>query len=369
MYKGKRICIFVQTLSGGGSERAMLNLMHQFVGREIAVDLVMTRRAGEYLDLVPKEVTIIDLGTGVPRASIGALSNYLKTVQPDAMISSIANASIVALVARRVARVPTKVAVSIQNTLSAELSGNKGMRHGMINRSVRWFYPMADLIACVSTGVADDLAEVTGIPREKIDVVYNPVITDSLFERAKEPLDHPWFAEGQPPVILSVGRLAPQKDQTVMIEAFAKLRKRRPCRLLILGQGSERERLESLIADLKIGDDVSLPGFAPNPYAYMSRAAAFTLSSRWEGLPTVLIEALACGTPVVSTRCPSGPDEILAEGKYGWLTPMGDSAALANALDEALDAKTPPPAESWHPYRDTVSADRYCSALLGGESR
>ena len=365
MYKEKRICIFAQTLSGGGAERALINLMHQFVARGITVDLLLTRRTGDYLELVPPEVTITDLGTGFPRASIRVLADYLKRVQPDAMISAIANASVVALVARRVAGVSTKVGISIQNTLSAELHGNKGVRHGLINRSLRWFYPMADLIACVSTGVADDLAEVTGIARSKIDVIYNPVVTDDLFVRAKEPLDHPWFAEGQPPVILSVGRLAPQKDQIVMIEAFAKLRASRPCRLLILGQGSERAKLEAKVAELGIGDDVSLPGFAPNPFAYMARSAVFTLSSRWEGLPTVLIEALACGAQVVSTDCPSGPDEILAGGKYGWLVPMGDPDALAAALGEALEKETPPPPESWHPYRAEVSADRYCAALLG----
>lgn len=366
MYERKRICIFAQTLAGGGAERALVNLMHQFVKRGIAVDLLLTTRAGEYLSLVPPEVTITDLQTGIPRTSVGALAAYLKSVRPDGMISAIANASIVALVARRVAGVPTRVGVSVQNTLSAELRGHKDLRSRVLNRSLRWFYPWADLIACVSTGVADDLAEVTGIDRAKIDVVYNPVITDDLFVRAKEPIDHPWFAEGQPPVILSVGRLAPQKDQTVMIEAFGKLRRRRPCRLMILGQGDERAKLEALIAELGIGDDVSLPGFASNPYAYMSRAAAFTLSSRWEGLPTVLIEALACGTQVVSTDCPSGPDEILAGGKYGWLVPMGEPDALANALDEALDRKTRPPDESWRPYRAEVSADRYCAALLGG---
>lgn len=363
-YTDKRIAFFAQGLAGGGAERAIINLMHEFLGRGIAVDLLLTKRTGEYLELVPPEVSITNFDTDTPRAGLRKLIEYLKTERPSALIAAFPNSNVVALMARRISRVPTRVGISIQNTISQELSVERGRRRKVLRLFTKMTYPWADLIACVSAGVADDLAKVTGIPRTKIDVIYNPVVTDNLFERAKEPVDHPWLAPGQPPVILSVGRLAPQKDQTVMIEAFAKLRAQRPCRLLILGQGVEREKLEAKVAELGVGDDVSLPGFASNPYAYMARAAVFTLSSRFEGLPTVLIEALACGTQVVSTDCPSGPYEILADGKYGWLVPMGDPDALAKALGEALDHGKPPVPESWHPYRAKVSADKFCEALL-----
>ncbi|NLO89188.1 MAG: glycosyltransferase, partial [Clostridia bacterium] len=187
-------------------------------------------------------------------------------------------------------------------------------------------------VVAVSQGVADDLVKTTGLMRELIKVIYNPIVTPELLEKAKESIGHPWFKPGQPPVILSAGRLTAAKDFPTLIHAFARVRAERLARLMILGEGEERPNLESLVRELGLESDVSMPEFVENPYAYMARAAVFVLSSAWEGFGNVLVEAMAVGTPVVSTDCPSGPAEILEGGKWGKLVPVGDVEKLAKAL-------------------------------------
>jgi glycosyltransferase involved in cell wall biosynthesis len=186
-----------------------------------------------------------------------------------------------------------------------------------------------------------------------------------LKEKAHASLKHPWFERGQPPVILGVGRLSPQKGFATLIRAFSQVRQTRLARLLILGEGRERPMLEALVRELGLEQDVKLPGFTTNPYPYMSQASLFVLSSRWEGLPGVLIEALYCGTPVISTDCPSGPREILKGGLYGQLVPVDDVGALAPAIEMALAGKAPhPPQESWFPFEEEAVVDQYINFLL-----
>jgi glycosyltransferase involved in cell wall biosynthesis len=189
----------------------------------------------------------------------------------------------------------------------------------------------------VSVGVADDLAETIAFPRHRITVVYNPIVTAALIARSHETIAHPWLVPGAPPVILAVGRLTLPKDFPTLIRAFARLRAGRSARLVILGEGELRDELEALVAELGLTADVALPGFTDNPFSWMRRSALFVLSSAWEGLPTVLVEAMACGTPVVSTDCRSGPAEILEGGKWGRLAPVKDVEALAAAMATTLE--------------------------------
>jgi glycosyltransferase involved in cell wall biosynthesis len=209
-----------------------------------------------------------------------------------------------------------------------------------------WFinktYPKADAIVAVSTGVAEDFYQETQLPLQAIKVIYNPVVTPELLQKKQEALNHPWFKKNQPPVLLAVGRLCEQKDFTTLINAFAIIRKKSECRLIILGEGEQRKQLETLVDHLQLNDDIQMPGFVKNPYAYMVQADIFVLSSAWEGLVTVLIEALACGTPVVSTDCPSGSSEILEAGKYGRLVPVGDTQALAEAVITTMEENVDP---------------------------
>jgi glycosyltransferase involved in cell wall biosynthesis len=216
----------------------------------------------------------------------------------------------------------------------------------------------------VSREAADDLARTARLARERIEVIYNPVITPALREQAAQAPDHPWFAPGQPPVVLGVGRLTRQKDFPTLIRAFAEVRRRRTARLVILGEGEERPALTALVAELGLDPDVALLGFRDNAAAYMARAAVFVLSSAWEGLPTVLIEALATGTPVVSTDCQSGPREILQEGRLGDLVTVGDPAGLARAIEAPLDRAPVPVGEKvLFPFTREAAVDHYLRVI------
>jgi glycosyltransferase involved in cell wall biosynthesis len=205
-----------------------------------------------------------------------------------------------------------------------------------------------------------------GIPRGHIQVIYNPVVTPDSREQAGAPLEHPWFKAGEPPVLLGVGRLCPQKDFPTLIQAFAQARKERSARLLILGEGRERPALEALVRGLGLEQDVAMPGFVENPLPYMAQSSLFVLSSRWEGLGNVLVEAMYCGVPLVATDCRHGPREILADGKYGTLIPVGDASALARAIQSGLNGKAlRPPPESWQPFEAETVVSQYLHVLLG----
>ena len=331
-----KLALFLPSLRGGGAERVMVNLARGFVERGLQVDLVLARAEGPYLSQVPKEVRVVDLGAQRVLHSLPGLVRYLREERPQAMLSALNHANIVAIWAKLLARVKTRLVVSERTTLSRSTENASSIRVKFIPFLVKAFYPYADVVVAVSRGVAEDLIARIGLTAEKIKVIYNPVVTPELFTKAEEPLDHPWFRPGEPPVILGVGRLTKPKDFPTLIRAFALVRKERPARLMILGEGEERPNLEALVRELGLEEDVALPGFVENPYKYMKRAAVFVLSSRWEGLPTVLIEAMALGTPVVATDCPSGPAEILEGGKWGRLVAVGNETSLARAIILAL---------------------------------
>jgi glycosyltransferase involved in cell wall biosynthesis len=227
--------------------------------------------------------------------------------------------------------------ISPRNMLSTGLAAEPTIRNRMIIKLARLFFRSADAAICVSQGVAEDFIKVTGMPRQKTHVVYNPIVSPGLEQKMHEVISNPWFAPDDPPVILAVGRLAVAKDYPTLLHAFSLVCQQRPARLIILGEGRERARLELLVKDLGISDHVQMPGSVKNPIAYMAHARLLVLSSRWEGLPNVLVEALACGTPVVSMDCPSGPREILEDGVFGTLVPVGDETALAVAIQETLN--------------------------------
>ncbi|WP_287718872.1 glycosyltransferase [Nitrosomonas sp.] len=363
------IAIYLPSLRGGGAERAMATLANGFADRGLKVDLVLAQAEGPYLSEVSPGVRVVNLQSGRVLPSLPGLVRYLRRERPQAVLSALNHANVIAVVARMLAGVPVRLVVSERNNVSLSGSSSKNLRSRVVPHMMRWAYRKADGVTAVSGGVADDLANainlprdrisvifnpvvtpeliVSGgvaddlanainLPRDRISVIFNPVVTPELIEKSRMPLEHPWLGEGKPPVILGVGRLTPQKDFSTLIHAFAQVRTVRDCRLVILGEGELRAELEQLVASLGVQDSVQLPGFADNPFAWMSRVRLFVLSSRWEGLPNVLIQAMACGAAVVSTNCPSGPDEILEGGKWGRLVPVGDVEALAEALSENL---------------------------------
>ena len=232
-------------------------------------------------------------------------------------------------------------------------------------------YRFADRVVAVSHGVADDLAETTGLPRDRVLVVGNPVVTPEVRSKAEQPATHPWLLDPDgPPVILGVGRLSPQKNFALLLRAFAQVRSERDARLLILGEGPKRAELEKLAKELDISKDLSMPGFVDNPYAEMAAADVFALSSEYEGLPTVLIEALFCDTPVVSTDCKAGPRQILDDGVHGKLVPVGDLDALVTALHGVLDERDQAGRQTgWEQFSEEVIIAEYTDLVnsIGAE--
>lgn len=357
----KRITFFLDALHGGGAEKAVVNLLKGLAQRdEFDLDLVLATKEGPYLDLVPQQVQIVDLKKSRAVTATFPLMSYLKQNRPWALIGNMGHVNVVASMAKELAGIKTRLVLVEQNTISA--NQNKPKRAELVHLLMRWLYPRAEAVAGVSAGVARDLEHQLGLGRETVKVLNNPVVNQDLITQSQANLAHPWFAADTPPVFLAVGRLNPQKDFPNLLSAFAQVRKQKDARLIILGEGAEREKLEALIDRLGIKDDVSLPGFVKNPYAYMKQSSCFVLSSRQEGLPTVLIEAMACGCPVVATNCPSGPEEILDHGTYGSLVPMDNSEALAAAMLKTLD--NPPTKESLMQRADEYSTEKVVANYL-----
>jgi glycosyltransferase involved in cell wall biosynthesis len=361
----ERLAFFLPGLYDGGAERIMLNLAEGIAARGYLIDLVLARAEGPYMDGVPGSIRLVDLKAQRVLSSGPALVRYLRREKPTSMLS-VLYANIVALWARRLAGIPHRVILAEHNTLSYVASGEGDLRWQLYPRLARWFYPWADGIIAVSNGVADDLAQLIKIPRDHIRVIYNPVVTPELLKNSTALLEHPWFRSGLPPVVLAVGRLTTQKGFDVLIQAFAQVRKTQSARLLILGEGEERPALEAMINKFGLEEDVRMPGYVPNPYPYMTHSALFVLSSRWEGLPTVIIEAMSLGMPIIATDCPSGPREILMDGKYGQLVPVDNPFTLAAAIETALITNVPrPPKESWEPFDLERIVDQYVNILHG----
>jgi glycosyltransferase involved in cell wall biosynthesis len=280
------------------------------------------------------------------------------------------HSSVVALWARRLADVQTRIIATVHTNLTGVLSNDSRWRVRSMPFFVRHFYPWADEIVAVSKGVADDLAVRGCLPRHRIKVIYNPVLTKEFFEKAREPVEHPWLAPNQPPVVLGVGRLTIQKDFSTLVRSFAQVRQRRPAKLLILGEGDQRRHLEALSRELGVDEDVCLGGYQENPYAYMARAQVFVLSSIYEGFGLVLVEAMATGVPVVSTDCESGPREVLQDGRYGTLVPIGSVEALAEAITAQLDqGRQSIPSDWLHNFKLSKAVDAYMELIMeGGQS-
>lgn len=360
-----RVAMFISNMNGAGAQAVWLALARGMVERDYVVDLVLAQATGSFLKDVPSDVRIIDLNASRVLASLPALVRYLRRERPQAFISAMNYINLTAIWARILARVPTRLVITEHNTVSHFGSHSANFRFRVTRYLLRFFYPLADEIVAVSKGTATDLAQVTCMNPTHIQTIYNPVILPELREKAQMAIDDVWFKAHQPPVILAVGRLNPQKDFETLIRAFALVRKQLNARLLILGEGDERAKLESVIEELHLTDDVRLPGFINNPYAYMSRAALFVLSSKEEGLGNVLIEALYCGASLVSTDCPHGPNEILRGGQYGKLVQVGDIEAMSTAIINILT--NPPqrqPEESWRPYRMETVVDQYLTLLF-----
>ena len=371
-----RIAVFAATSGHSGVDRVIGNLVSQLDRWGIGVDLLKIRSHGPYLDDEPlPNVRALNLGSAHVISSLPALVRYMRRERPTAMLTDKDRVNRTAILARRFAGVPMRLAVRVGTTVSVNLASRGYIERWQQRTSIRQLYPMADAVLVPSVGVAEDLARYTGIDPGHIRVVRSPIVTPELRSRAREAVDHPWLIGHQIPVVLGAGELGHRKDFETLIRAFALVRRRRPCRLIILGRGRKRAALLALAAGLGIANDIDLPGFHPNPYAFMARADLFVLSSRWEGMPVVLVEALAVHTPVVSTDCLCGPREILSSSGLGALVPVGGVEPMAEAIGRWLDAeRTGLDFErAVAGYRTETSARAYLDALgvpypSGGEA-
>lgn len=333
--RAKKVAVFLPSLAAGGAERVNVTLANEFAKHGLSVDLVVADAEGAFRKAVAGNVRVVVLGSRRCMTSLPHFCRYLRRENPDAVLATM-RAGTVALLADRIVggRRRTVVRCEMSHSAVHRISDAPG-------RLLLWLHsrllPSADAVVTVCEDAAADIARASPQASAKVRAIYNPLFSPDVLDLAGEPVDHPWFNGPTPPVVVSVGRLAQQKDYLTLLRAFADVLRVRPARLVIVGEGPERSRLLATTRELGIAEHVDLPGYRSNPYAYVRRARVFVLSSIAEGLPCVLIEALACGTPVVSTACVTGPREILEDGKWGRLVPVGDSAAMARAILSTLD--------------------------------
>ena len=350
MTQARPLALFTRSLSGGGAERAASNLANELVSRGYNVDLVLQYEEGPYLRDLDRRVRIHVLGRRV-RSALFRMRRYLKSQRPQAMISFLTEPNVLAAFAWRLSRLEGALAISEQTSLVGSTRSRR--------IAIRFAYALAQQVIAVSSAMADELVS-HGVPSDRIRVIPNPTSRQALSGGMA-----PRLMNSGSQLVVGVGRLVEQKDFVTLIKAFEIVQRDQDVRLLILGEGPERRRLEDLAASLGLSDKIEMPGFIDNPWPLMAQASVFALSSRWEGWPNVLAEALALGLPVVSTDCPTGPNEILDNGKYGLLVPIQDPPALATAIARTL--QDPPPstqlqqrAQKWSV--ETIT-DQYLQAL------
>jgi glycosyltransferase involved in cell wall biosynthesis len=361
---GRRIAFFIYALTGGGAQRRALTLANGFAGRGYDVDVVVVRGRGLLNGELSPRARLVALDADWSAWHLGeitrkrslkgymavpSLARYLSRERPDILLSAASHANIPAILAWHLAGKPSRLVLRASNHPSGNLRHRPlsyRLFKPLYNRLGGILYAHADAVIAVSKGVADAVAELTGMPREQISTVYNPMTrpgggmtTDNA---GSGPAPHPWLEPGHPPVILGAGRFAIQKDFATLVRAFASLRQHRPARLIILGDGPRRPELEALVRQMGMEQDVLLPGYVYDAPRWMARAGVFVLSSLWEGLPGVLIEALSVGCPIVSVDCPSGPREILEDGRYGTLVPAREPESMAGAIAAMLGAPLSP---------------------------
>lgn len=359
------IALVLHDLRGGGAERACLRLARGMAASGRQVEIILVRGEGAYLSEIPAGVNVTVLDRPRVSQAIWALARHLRRTRPKAILSALTHMNIATILAARLAGVRSRVVISERNQISSKAREARGRWQQAVFRAVPLVYRVADKVVAVSAGVASDLGRFGRLPDGKIRVIHNPVFDPDIALLSREPPDHPWFVPGGPPIILAVGRLHRQKGFDVLLEAFAKARAEIDCRLVILGDGPERAALMAQSERLGLAYDIDLPGFCRNPFALMARAGAFVLSSRWEGFPNALVEAMACGAPVIATDCPSGPHEILDGGGIAPLVPVDDASALARALLATLSSRpdTAPAQARAHLFSVSAAAEQYLAAL------
>ncbi len=371
MNKSKPIAFLLPDLEWSGLGRVAVNLAKEISSRGISVDLVVGSATGVFLKEIPPQIRIVDFERQIqPRLQSALkillpLRRYLQIEKPTALVCNLYTCNVVTLMAKMLVRSKVKL-VLVEQIILYEKQEKKQqkLQERFLPILMRWLYPSADKVVACSQGLARDLEIYLGFNHGKIDVIYNPVIDEKLAEKANLFVEHPWFNKGEIPVVLGAGRLVRQKDFATLIRAFALVKKEQKVRLVILGEGQLKNQLLTLVGQLNLENDVVILDFVENPYAYMAKSAVFVLSSGWEGFGNVVAEALAAGAPVVSTNCPSGPAEILDNGKYGELVAVGNSQGMAEAILRVLSGKVRSVDSAWlEQFTLKYSAQKYLELI------
>lgn len=360
-----KVALFVASLEGGGAERVMVTLANAFARRNLQTQLIVAKPILTYASELDRRVQLINLNTHQMIRTVIPLARYLRRERPDALLSTLVEGNITAVLARRLSGMPIRLVVREASTPSRALRKHRRLQKRFTARLLPIAYRHADAVVAVSQGVYDDLTQRFHLPSPKVHLIRNPVPIKQIEARMHEPVEHPWFTDHAIPVVLSVGSLRRAKDYPTLLHAFALVLQRTQARLLILGEGEERPALERLVRELNLCDTVQMPGFDPNPFRYMHRADLFVLSSIYEGFPNVLVQALVCGCPVVSTDCESGPRDITDNGRYGLLVPVGDARRLGESIVEALSHPPSIPCENWlSQFDEEYVTDKFLQVLL-----
>ncbi|NVD44401.1 glycosyltransferase [Qipengyuania atrilutea] len=358
------IAVYLPSLEGGGAERVFVTLANGFSARGYSVDLVLVNATGPYIPLVDESVRIINLRKASVFKSIGALASYLREERPRCFLSGLSHANVAGLIAILMSGSPVRSVISERVSLSASRLYQKSVKDRATRLLMHLLYKRADIITVVAKKISDELVSELRLSPHKIETIFNPVERATILRALRGPPPHPWLNKGaSSPVIIGCGRLTAQKDFHTLLRAFAILRTTRTAKLIILGEGEDRASLEREIIRAGLKDDVEMPGFVKRPVDYMAHCSVFVLSSRYEGLPGALVQALHCNVPLVSTDCPTGPEEILERGRWGQLVPVGDPHAMSVAIEKAIDGANTDTTARQIAFRESYAIDEYLRVL------
>ncbi len=336
----KKIALLIPSLKGAGAEKIVFNLANFFSQKGYDVDLIVLREIGQYLDNVSSKVRIINLNSNRALLGLIPLIRYLKKNNPYTLISSLSHLNIISIIAKLIIyRSNTKVIVVEHNDLRDNIKKKFNFKKKIVKLLMSFTYKKAHKVIAVSNGVFEYILSFINLDKSKIKVIYNPIFDQSIITKMREQVDEQWLKDENIPLILGVGRLTEQKNFKLLIRAFAKVRQKIDARLIIIGEGHLKNDLISLAKSLNLQGHFSLPGFEKNPYKFMANSSLVVLSSNYEGFGNVLVEAMACGTQVISTDCNSGPSEILENGLWGKLVTVNNVSELANAIIDSLEKK------------------------------
>jgi glycosyltransferase involved in cell wall biosynthesis len=332
----QKVMIVLPNLAGGGAERLHVNLANDWIIRGIDIEFALLRKEGELIQLLDPNISVVDLNIDRIRNAVIPLAAHLRKTLPQVVLTAMWPLTSAVTLAWLLSGLKGKLYLSEHEHLTSSYIGQGRVKSSYLKTIVKLSYPLATGVITVSQGVKEDLCELGNLPEHKVRVIYNPAAIGIPADREAPTVKSQLWGVGVGFHILTVGRLAKEKDHASLIKAFALLPKDINAKLVILGEGPLRAELEALVTQLKLDSRVLLPGFMVDPYPWFQSADLFVLSSLWEGFGNVIVEAFECGLPVVSTNCPSGPAEILDDGKFGKLVPVNDPAALAAAIAESL---------------------------------